>query len=125
MKDGMGLLNFLKVFSSTTRAVPASCRLDGRSRALLAASFRPLRDGELGWITMKEAGKLFSPVEDSDAFGEKDKLGKANLAAFASALGEAQFRFVPAAGRLYLVRNVRKRAALHLSDPRKVLALIL
>jgi hypothetical protein len=73
---------------------------------------------------MQEAGKLFSPVEDSDAFGETDKLGNANLAAFASALGEAQFKFAPTAGRLYFERNATKRAALHLSDPRKMLALI-
>jgi hypothetical protein len=121
MKDVMGLLNFLNIFSRTSRASPASRRLDGRSRALLAASFRPLRDGEEGWITMQEAGKLFSPVEDHDAFGETDRLGNVNLLAFASALGEAQFEFSPAAGRLYFARKAN-RAALHVSDPRKVLA---
>jgi hypothetical protein len=120
----MGLLNFLNIFSRTSRALPASRRLDGRSRALLAASFRPLRDGEPGWITMQEARKLFSPVEDRDAFTETDKLGNTNLAAFASALGEVQFKFAPTAGRLYLVRNAMKRTAPHLSDPRKVLVLI-
>jgi hypothetical protein len=122
MKEVM--LNFLNNFSRTSRALPASRRLDGRSRAVLAASFRPLRDGEPGWITMQEAGKLFSPVEGSDAFGETDKLGNANLAAFASALGEAQFKFAPAAGRLYLMREAANSAALHVRDPRKVLALI-
>jgi hypothetical protein len=73
---------------------------------------------------MQEAGRLFSPVEDSDAFGETDKLGNANVAAFASALGEAEFKFAPTAGRVYFVRNATKRAALHPGDPRKVLALI-
>jgi hypothetical protein len=120
MKDVMGWLNFLNIFS---RTLPASRRLDGRSRALLAASFRQLRDGEAGWITTQEAGKLFSPVEDHDAFGETDKLGNVNLAAFASALGEAEFRFSPAPRRLYFVHKAN-RAALHVSDPRKVLALI-
>jgi hypothetical protein len=73
---------------------------------------------------MQEARKLFSPVEDRDAFTETDKLGNTNLAAFASALGEVQFKFAPTAGRLYLVRNAMKRTAPHLSDPRKVLVLI-
>jgi hypothetical protein len=99
----MGVLNFLNVFSRTS--IPESRRLDGRSRALLAASFRPLRESEPGWITMKEARKLFSPVEDSDALGEMDKHGIANLAAFASALGEAQFKFSLQTGRLYLTRR--------------------
>jgi hypothetical protein len=83
----MGLLNFLNIFSRT----PESHRLDGRSRALLAASFRPLRDGEPGWITMQEARKLFSPVEDSDA------------------LGEVQLKFSPQTGRLYLTRRATLR----------------
>jgi hypothetical protein len=102
MKEVMGLLNFLNMFSRAP-SVPAPRRLDGRSRALLAASFRPLRDGESGWISVQEAGRLFSAVEDNDAFGEMDKLGHANLAAFTSALGEAQSEF--AAGRLNLMRK--------------------
>jgi hypothetical protein len=101
-KEVMGLFKFLNIFSRRP-CVPAPRRLDGRSRALLAASFRSLRDGEPGWITMQEAGKFFSSVEDNDAFGEMDKLGNANLAAFTSALGEAQFKL--AAGRLYLMRK--------------------
>ena len=119
----MGLLNFLNIFSRTSRTLPASRQLDGRSRALLAASFRQLRDGEPEWITMQEAGKLFSPVEDHDAFGETDKLGNINLAAFASALGEVQFRFSPTARQLYFVHKAN-RASPHPSDPRKVLVLI-
>src|SRR5262249_22141743 len=72
---------------------------------LLAASFRRLRDGEPGWITMQEAGKLFSSVGGTDTLGERDKLGIANLVAFAAALGEAQFKFEPEAGRLYFKRR--------------------
>jgi hypothetical protein len=101
----MGLLSFLNPFSRKSFVLPAARRLDGRSRALLAASFRPLRDAEPGWITMQEARKLFSPVDDDGALGEMDKIGIANLAAFASALGDAQFRFAPASGRLYLMRK--------------------
>jgi hypothetical protein len=105
MKDDMGLLSFLNPFSRKSFVLSAARRLDGRSRALLAASFRPLRDAEPGWITMQEAQKLFSPVGDNDALGEMDKIGIANLAAFASALGDAQFKFAPASGRLYLIRK--------------------
>jgi hypothetical protein len=105
IKDDMGLLSFLNPFSRKSFVLPAARRLDGGSRALLAASFRPLRDAEPGWITMQEAQKLFSPVDDDGALGEMDKIGIANLAAFASALGDAQFRFAPAPGRLYLMRK--------------------
>jgi hypothetical protein len=37
---------------------------------------------------------------DAYAFGELDEIGKANLAAFASASG-VQFEFMPVEGRLY------------------------
>jgi hypothetical protein len=111
------------MFSRASFALPAAHRLDGRSRALLAASFRPLRDDEPGWITMQEARKLFSSVDESHALGENDKLGNANLAAFASAL-EAQIEFSPSAGLLYLMRKAASGAGLHARDPRKVLAFV-
>jgi hypothetical protein len=106
----MGWLSSLNIFSRASFVLPASRRLDGRNRALLAASFRPLRDGERGWITTQEARKLFSPVEDDDVLGEMDTLGIANLAAFASALGNAQFKFAPAGGRLYLTSAMQGTA---------------
>jgi hypothetical protein len=111
------------VFSYESFALPAAHRLDGRSRAFLAASFRPLRDGEPGWITMQDARKLFSLVEDSHALGENDKLGNANLAAFASAL-DAQIEVAPSAGRLYLMRKATNGAKLHARHLRKILAFI-
>jgi hypothetical protein len=112
-----------KVFSRACFAIPAGHRLNGRSRASLAASFRPLRDGEPGWITMREARKLFSPVEDSDALGEMDELGHANVAVFASAM-DAQIEFAPSAERLYLIRKAASSARLRARDLRKVLALV-
>ena len=39
-----------------------------------------------------------------------DTLGIANLAAFASALGDAQFKFAPAGGRLYLTSAMQGTA---------------
>jgi hypothetical protein len=63
-----------------------------------------LPDEEPGWITMKEAATLFSLERDAYAFGELDEVGKANLAAFASASG-VQFEFMPVEGRLYFLRR--------------------
>ena len=53
---------------------------------------------------MNEAVTLFSPERDAYAFGELDEIGKANLAAFASASG-VQFEFMPVEGRLYFMRK--------------------
>jgi hypothetical protein len=111
------------MFFRASFALPAAHRLDGRSRALLAASFRRLRDSEPGWITMQEARKLFSSVEESHALNKNDKLGNANLAAFTSAL-EAQIEFARSAGRLYLVRKAASGMGLHARDLRKVLAFV-
>jgi hypothetical protein len=111
------------MFSRASFALPAAHRLDGRSRALLAASFKRLRDGEPGWITTQEAHRLFSSVEESQALGENDKLGNANLAAFTSAL-EARIEFAPSAGRLYLIRKAASGLGLHARDLRKVLAFV-
>ena len=86
----MDLLDRLKAFFRLGVLPPALRRLDGRSKALLAASFKMLPDEEPGWITMKEAAAPFSPERDAYAFGELDEIGKANLAAFASA-SEGQF----------------------------------
>jgi hypothetical protein len=112
-----------RIFSRASFALPPTRRLDGRSRALLAASFRRLRGNEPGWITTEEARKLFSPVRDVDALSEMDKLGNANLAAFASAL-EAQFELSPSAGRLCLARKAASGTGTHGSDLRKVLAFV-
>jgi hypothetical protein len=104
----MGLLGFLKALFSTSIAPPRPRRLDGRSTMLLAASLKFLRDEEPGWITMQEAGTLFSPVSDAYAFGEIDEIGKVNLAAFAADHGGLQFEFVPIEGRLYFMRKASR-----------------
>ena len=111
------------IFPRASFPLPPTYRLDGRSRALLAASFRRLRDSEPGWITMEEARKLFSPVWDGDALNQMDKFDNANLAAFASAL-DAQFEFSPSSGRLYLTRKAASGTGHHASDLRKVLAFV-
>jgi hypothetical protein len=65
----MGVLDRLQAFFRLSVLPPAPRRLDGRSTALLAASFTMLPDEEPGWITMKEAATLFSPERDASAFG--------------------------------------------------------
>jgi hypothetical protein len=75
----MGVLDRLKAFFRLGALPPGPRRLDGRSKALLAASFNMLPDEEPGWITMMEAATLFSPKRDAHAFGELDEVGKANL----------------------------------------------
>jgi hypothetical protein len=54
----MGVLDRLKAFFRLGVLPPAPRRLDGRSKALLAASFYVLPDEEAGWITMNEAATL-------------------------------------------------------------------
>jgi hypothetical protein len=101
----MGPLDFLKTLFRAPTPSPGPRRLDGRSKALLTASLKFLRDEEPGWITLPEAKTLFSPVSDAYAFGEIDEIGKANLAAFAADHGALQFEFMPIEGRLYFMRK--------------------
>jgi hypothetical protein len=101
----MGPLEFLKAWFRSPTPPPGPRRLDGRSKALLAASLKFLRDEEPGWIALQEAKTLFSPVSDAYAFGEIDETGKANLAAFAADHGGLQFEFMPIEGRLYFMRK--------------------
>jgi hypothetical protein len=101
----MGLLNFLKGWFRDPALPPGPRRLDGRSKALLIASLKFLQAEEPGWITMQEAKRLFSPVNDAYAFREIDEIGKSNLAAFAAEHGELQFELIPVEGRLYFMRK--------------------
>jgi hypothetical protein len=101
----MGPLGFLKALFRTSTPPPGLRRLDGRSKALLTASLKFLRDEEPGWITLQEAKTLFSPVSDAYAFGEIDEIGKTNLATFAADHGGLQFEFMPIEGRLYFMRR--------------------
>ena len=82
-------------------------RLDGRSKALLAASIKVLPYETPGWITDKEAKQLFSPMEDEYAFGEMDEAGKSNIADFAAHVTpRCSFEFMPVEGRVYFMRNI-------------------
>jgi hypothetical protein len=71
---------------------------------LLNASMRMLSHGERGWISMKEAASLFSPMDESYAFGETDEAGKHNLASFATKTG-CDVKFMPVQRCVYLTRH--------------------
>jgi hypothetical protein len=104
----MSLQSWLKsLFDGTAEVDPQPPRrLDGRSKALLAASIKLLQIDEPGWITGKEAKALFSPVEDQYAFGEMDEVGKQNIASFAASMGEGcLFEFMPVEARVYFIRR--------------------
>jgi hypothetical protein len=87
-------------------SAPSTRRLDGRSKALLAASIKALPYEAPGWITNKEAKQLFSPMADDYAFGEMDEAGKSNIADFAAQVTpRCSFEFMPVEGRVYFIRK--------------------
>jgi len=94
------------LWSRGSHSGPSTQRLDGRSKALLAASIKVLPYEMPGWITNKEAKQLFSPMEDEAAFGEMDEAGKSNIADFAAHVTpRCSFEFIPVEGRVYFMRN--------------------
>ena len=60
-------MGLVEVAVATRFAFGTTQRLDGRSKALLAASIKMLPYETPGWITNKEAKQLFSPMEDEYA----------------------------------------------------------
>jgi hypothetical protein len=100
----MGLWNVLGSLFGTSTPPRALRRLDGRSEPLLEASMRMLSHEERGWITMKEAASLFSPVDESYAFGEMDEVGKYKLASFATKTG-CDVELMPVQRCVYLTRH--------------------
>jgi hypothetical protein len=59
-------------------------RLSARNESELSASIQELRPGARGWITVKNAGSLFSLMGNEYAFGQMDDKGRAKLEAFAA-----------------------------------------
>jgi len=104
---GMGLFDRLKdVFRPGTPDPPDALRLKGESVTALAASLKSLPVGQRGWITLREACHLFSPVNDEEeAFGELDDEGRKRLEDFAAeASHRSDFNYMPVEGRLYFKR---------------------
>jgi len=99
----MGILDSVKSFFNPDLPDAAGPRrLSATSASELSASIKGLPPGERGWITLPEARRLFSPMDDQYAFGELDDQGKANLSAFAArSEHRASFDFMPVEGRIY------------------------
>ena len=104
----MTLLDKLKgLFGPGTSDPPDAFRLEGASVTALAASLISIPVDQRGWITLREAWHLFSPVEnEAEAFGELDDAGSKRLKDFAADPSHrADFNFMPVEGRLYFTRK--------------------
>ena len=81
-------------------------RLRAGTESDLSASLGLLPDREKGWITLAEARRLFSHMDDQYAFGEMDEQGKHNLSEFAAqADHRSSFQIMPVEGRIYFTRE--------------------
>ncbi len=80
--------------------IQPSRRLDADSKTALASAIGQLLPEDRGWITLDEAGRLFSNMQPQYAFGEMDDEGKQNLEKFAREVSR-QFEFWPNENRLY------------------------
>ncbi len=81
-------------------------KLDASSEDALCQSIRILSLGNRGWITMREARVLFSPLRDEYALGDFDEEGKGRIARFAVQGGHHwDFDFMPAEDRVYFTRT--------------------
>ena len=113
----MDAMDRLKSLFRRSDEPSATCRLDGRSKELLAASIKMMPYEERGWITIKEAAILFSPEDDEYAFREKDG-GTRNLASFvAEETRRCSFAFVDVAERV-LQRQEEQHRPRHPRVPR-------
>ena len=103
----MGLLDRIKsLMRSRTIEAPSERRLDGASEAALSASIGTLVPGGRGWISLQEARRLFSSMDDQYAFGEMDEAGKSRLGSFAARNG-CVIDIMPE-GRIYFTRQARR-----------------
>jgi hypothetical protein len=82
-------------------------RLTGESVNSLAASLGALPVGKRGWISLREASRLFSQADDEEeAFGELDGQGRKRLEEFAAENSHrSDFAYMPVEGRLYFTRK--------------------
>lgn len=104
----MRLFDKLKgAFGANIPGPPDALRLRAESVNALAAALMTLRVGQRGWITFREAWRLFSRTSDQDeAFGELDDEGKKRLEEFAAEDSHrSDFAFMPVEGRLYFTRK--------------------
>jgi hypothetical protein len=94
------------IFTGPTAEPPSPPRLESTNEAALAQSLRSKSSGERGWVTMQEARRLFSPMDEQYTFGETDDEGRANLARFEQA-HDVRADIMPLEGRIYFTRGAR------------------
>jgi hypothetical protein len=103
----MRLIDKLKAaLGAITPGPPETRRLNPMSESTLSASLKGLPRGERGWITLREAWRLFSRMDEELAFGELDDEGKSRLGQFAAeASHRSDFAYMPVERRLYFTRK--------------------
>jgi hypothetical protein len=70
----MPIFDTLKsIFAGAAAEPPSPSKLDSTSEATLSQSLGRLSLAGPGWITMQEARRPFSPMDDQYAFGEPDR----------------------------------------------------
>jgi hypothetical protein len=103
----MPIFDTLKaIFAGAAGEPPSPPKLDSTSEAALSQSLARLLSTGPGWITMQEARRLFSPMDDQYAFGETDDQGRENLARFGRH-HDVRFDIMPTEGRIYFSRGAR------------------
>ena len=83
---------------------PDERELPAASAVQLSATIHAMLPGQRGWITLHDAWRLFSTLDEVEAFGELDDAGKAALADFVKA-HRSSVDFMPVEGRVYFTQN--------------------
>jgi hypothetical protein len=83
---------------------PDERELPAASAIQLSTALHATLSGQRGWITLRDAWRLFSTLDEAEAFGELDDAGKAALAEFATA-HRSSVEFMPVEGRVYFIRR--------------------
>jgi hypothetical protein len=105
MERQMPMFDTLKsIFAGAAAEPPSPPKLDSPSEA--SQSLGRLSLAGPGWITMQEARRPFSPMDDQYAFGETDEQGRDNVARFGKQ-HDVRFDIVPTEGRIYFSRGAR------------------
>jgi hypothetical protein len=103
----MPIFDTLKSIFAGAAAEPSPPpKLDSTSEAALSRSLARLSLERPGWITMQDARRLFSPMDDQYAFGETDDPGRGNLERFGKQ-NDVRYDIMPAEGRIYFSRRAK------------------
>jgi hypothetical protein len=99
------MLERLRAFFGGAEVEPPDARqLPAVSANQLSTALHATLSGQRGWITLRDAWRLFSTLDEAEAFGELDDAGKAVLAEFATA-HRSSVEFMPVQDRVYFIRR--------------------